>query len=163
MDQKKSIVDLWSFLHQPMKFNKTTFKKMGKKNGILNVIELPNSLQIHAKKHYEIVELGRKQQQSQQQQSQQQQSQQQQSQQQQSQSSKLSDEKAYLLGIKTLLKYLYNGIRKGTCEYEIHSTEKRTRFLFMYNENKVIIVLDHNRHCFYKRDVSAVTCYYKIY
>jgi hypothetical protein len=135
IDQKKAIVDIWSFLHQPARFNKTTFKR----NGNQKVTELPNSLQIHAKKHSEIVQLGLQ------------------------KKSKLSDEKAYLLGIKMLLQYLYDGIRKKSCIYEMNSTEKRTRFLFKYNENLVVIVLDHNRYSKYKREVSAVTCYYKIY
>lgn len=133
--EKLAIVDVWSFLHQPAQFNKLTYKRCGRQTFTI----LENSLSIHATKHPEIVEIGRNN----------------------SKNHSLSNERAYLKGIIVLLKYFYTDVRKKGHSYEINCTEKRTRISFIYNDNRVVIVLDHDRSHKYKREVSAVTCYYK--
>lgn len=142
MDQKKqAIVSLWTFIHQPVKFNKYTFKRSKKEIKRLN-----NSLKIHTEKHPEIVDIGRK------------------------LTNVNSDTYAYKYAMHYLAKYAYDLMRKKNidivsncnyCNWSNNNILLRTRLLFNYENNKVVIIIDNDITSKYRRQVTGVTCYFK--
>jgi hypothetical protein len=146
MDKKsQAIVSLWTFIHQPIEFNKYTFKRTKKEIKRLN-----NSLKLHAEKHPEIVSIGRK------------------------LTKCESDILAYKHAMQYLAKHAYNLMRKHNvdilancnyCKWQDFDfgtqTCLRTRLLFTYENNIVVIIIDNDITTKYKRRVTGVTCYFK--
>jgi hypothetical protein len=136
---KIAIVDLWTFIHQPViKFNKYTYKKSGK-----NYKAVDNSLMIHANKHPEITNLGKKI----------------------AKDDNISDTKAYKIAMKYLAIKAYKFMRQTKENIMISSYEHndffRSRWCFNYNNNNVIIIIDSYKNSPYDRKITGVSCYFK--